>query len=45
MSEGKVLIDWKLANTPIYKQGKKNSPENYRRISLTCHLPSYEIGC
>jgi len=39
MSERKVAHDWKLANvTPIYKQGSRNSPENYRPISLTCHL-------
>jgi len=39
MSECKVPHDWKLANvTPIYKQGSRNSPENYRPISLTCHL-------
>ena len=39
MSECKVPNDWKLANvTPIYKQGSRNSPENYRPISLTCHL-------
>jgi len=38
-SECKVPNDWKLANvTPIYKQGSRNSPENYRPISLTCHL-------
>ena len=39
MSECKVPHDWKLANvTPIYKQGSRSSPENYRPISLTCHL-------
>jgi len=39
MSESKVPHDWKLANvTPIYKQGSRSSPENYRPISLTCHL-------
>ena len=39
MSECKVPYDWKHANvTPIYKQGSRSSPENYRPISLTCHL-------
>ena len=39
MSECKVPHEWKLANvTPVYKQGSRNSPENYRPISLTCHV-------
>jgi len=39
MSEGKIPHDWKLANvTPIHKQGNRNRPDNYRPISLTCHL-------
>jgi len=39
MSESKVSHDWKMANvTPIFKQGSRNLPENYRPISLTCHL-------
>jgi len=39
MSEGKVPHYWKMANvTPIFKQGSRNLAENYRPISLTCHL-------
>jgi len=39
LSEYKVPDDWKLANvTPIYKQGSRNSPENYRPVSFTCHF-------
>ena len=39
MSEGKVPLYWKLAKvTSTYKQGAQNYPQNYRPISLTCHL-------
>jgi len=39
MSESKVPHDWKMANvTPIFKQGSRNLPKNYRPISLNCHL-------
>ncbi|GAB0182329.1 mitochondrial enolase superfamily member 1 [Grus japonensis] len=33
---GEVPIDWKLANIlPIFKNGKKDDPGNYRPVSLT----------
>ncbi|GAB0203080.1 mitochondrial enolase superfamily member 1 [Grus japonensis] len=33
---GKVPADWKRGNiTPIFKQGKKEDPGNYRLVSLT----------
>ena len=36
MEEGKIPEDWKEANlTPIYKKGPKNSPGNYRPVSLS----------
>ena len=36
---GEVLTDWKLANvTPIYKNGQKDDPGNYRPVSLTSVL-------
>lgn len=34
---GTLPDEWKLANvTPIYKQGSRNNPSNYRPVSLTC---------
>jgi len=31
-----IPVDWKLANvTPIYKQGVRENPGNYRPVSLT----------
>ena len=37
LNEGSVPQDWKLANvSPIFKKGNKDSPGNYRPISLTC---------
>lgn len=36
MSTKELPTDWKLANiTPIFKQGNKNDPNNYRPVSLT----------
>ena len=36
MTTGQVPSDWKLANvTPIFKEGSKSNPENYRPVSLT----------
>ncbi|GAB0188372.1 mitochondrial enolase superfamily member 1 [Grus japonensis] len=33
---GEVSVDWKLANVvPIFKNGKKDDPGNYRPLSLT----------
>ena len=39
LSNGKIPDEWKLANvSPIFKKGKKSSPNNYRPVSLTCIL-------
>ena len=36
---GEVPVDWRLANvTPIYKQGRKEDPGNYRPLSPTSVL-------
>ena len=36
LQSGQVPKDWKLANvTPVYKNGQRNMPNNYRPISLT----------
>ena len=32
---GEVSVDWKLANVPVFKKGKKEDPGNYRPVSLT----------
>ena len=37
MKEGKIPQKWKIAEVkPIFKKGNKNSPNNYRPVSLTC---------
>jgi hypothetical protein len=39
LTTGKVPNDWKIANvTPIFKSGPKNTPGNYRPVSLTSVL-------
>ena len=39
LQTGSVPEDWRTANvSPIYKKGKRNSPENYRPISLTSQI-------
>jgi len=36
MNEGDVPLDWRSANVkPIFKEGSRNLPENYRPVSLT----------
>ena len=36
LKEGIVPSEWKEANiTPLFKQGLRNKPENYRPVSLT----------
>ena len=36
LQSGQLPKDWKLANaTPVYKNGQRNIPNNYRPISLT----------
>ena len=39
LSENSVPADWKHANvSAVFKQGSTTLAENYRPISLTCHL-------
>lgn len=53
LSSGQLPRDWKIAKiVPIHKSGNKNSPDNYRPISLTCicckileHIISSSIYC
>jgi len=34
--KGEVLEDWRKANvTPVFKEGKKEDPGNYKPVSLT----------
>jgi len=41
MEEGVVPADWRDANvTPIFKEGAKSSPSNYRPVSLTSVMES-----
>ena len=36
LEEGIVPLEWKEANiTPLFKEGSRNKPENYRPVSLT----------
>ena len=36
LEQKKSVLDWKLQNiTPIFKKGSKDSPGNYRPVSLT----------
>ena len=38
LQSGQLPQDWKLANvTPVFKNGQRNLPNNYRPISLTSH--------
>ncbi|KFP57002.1 hypothetical protein N323_03318, partial [Cathartes aura] len=32
---GNVPVNWKMANVPIFKKGKKEDPGNYKPVSLT----------
>lgn len=53
LSSGQLPRDWKIAKiVPIHKSGNKNSPDNYRPISLTCicckmleHIIASNIYC
>jgi ribonucleases P/MRP protein subunit RPP40 len=39
LSTGDVPVDWRLANiSPIYKKGGRESPGNYRPVSLTSQI-------
>lgn len=33
-----VLTDWKLANVPIFKKGRKEDPDSYMPVRLTSTL-------
>lgn len=32
---GEVPVNWKLANVPVFKKGRKEDPGNYRPFSLS----------
>ena len=37
LKQGRIPSDWKEAIiVPIYKKGRRDMPENYRPVSLTC---------
>ena len=39
LKDGKVPYDWKSSNiAPIFKDGKRGLPENYRLVSLTSQV-------
>jgi len=44
LQSGQLPKDWKLANvTPVYKNGQRNMPNNYRSISLTSQACKFKL--